>query len=77
MISEGVAVGFITRNLMDRGLVSLWEDERFAAFRGLVADGKKIAAAQAYQIVTGAGLQECHLAVELATVALDTPRGAR
>ena len=52
-IPEDVAVGFITRNLSDRGLVAFWEDSRLHQFRGLVAEGKTIAAAAEYQSVTG------------------------
>ena len=65
-IKEDVAVAFIVRNLSDRSLVAWREDEAFRGFRGLVADGKRIAAAQEYQKVTGATLDECHLAVTLA-----------
>ncbi|MEP6798316.1 MAG: hypothetical protein ABI890_09220 [Lapillicoccus sp.] len=64
-VKEDVAVGFIIRNLMDGGLVALWEDEKFRTFRDLVADRKTIAAAKEYQSVTGADLPECHLAVKL------------
>ena len=65
-IKEDVAVAFIVRNLSDRSLVAWREDETFRGFRDLVADGKLIAAAEAYQKVTGAMLPECHLAVTLA-----------
>jgi hypothetical protein len=65
-IQEDVAVGFIVRNLSDRGLVAFWEDETLHSFRDLVADGKTIAAAAEYESVTGAALPECHLAVALA-----------
>ncbi|MEO5746105.1 MAG: hypothetical protein ABIQ53_16165 [Terracoccus sp.] len=64
-IHEDVAVGFIVDNLSNQSLVAFLGDERLRAFRDLVADGKTIAAAEEYKTVTGAGLPECHLAVEL------------
>ena len=65
-IPEDVAVGFIVHHLSNQSLAAFLGDERMRAFRDLVADGKTIAAAAEYQSVTGAGLPECHLAVELA-----------
>ncbi|MEO7754478.1 MAG: hypothetical protein ABIS35_13795 [Terracoccus sp.] len=65
-IPEDVAVGFITRNLSDHGLVAFWEDGRLRPFLELIAKGKTIAAAAEYQSVTGAAVLECHLAVALA-----------
>ncbi len=64
-IREDAAVGFIVNNLSDQSLVAFLADETLSIFRDLVADGKTIAAAAEYQSVTGASLQECHLAVEV------------
>ena len=74
-IQEEVAVGFIVNNLSHQSLVAFLGDDRLRAFRDLVADGKTIAAAKEYRSVTGAGLPECHLAVELevASTPLATP----
>lgn len=65
-IREDVAVGFIVDNLSTRSLLAFLGDESLRVFRDLVADGKTIAAAAEYKSATGAGLPECHLAVELA-----------
>ncbi|MDQ2757856.1 MAG: hypothetical protein M3Y71_15095 [Actinomycetota bacterium] len=72
-IREDVAVGFIVHNLSNQSLVAFLGDERLRAFRDLVADGKTIAAAAEYEAVTGAGLPECHLAVELTVVSTRGP----
>ena len=72
-IQEGVAVEFIVNNLSNQSLVAFLGDDRLRAFRDLVADGKTIAAAKEYQSVTGAGLPECHLAVELEVASTRSP----
>ncbi len=72
-IQEEVAVGFIVNNLMHQSLVAFLGDDRLRAFRDLVADGKTIAAAKEYRSVTGAGLAECHLAVELEVESTRSP----
>lgn len=72
-IREDVAVEFIVGNLSNQSLATFLDDERLRTFRGLVADGKAIAAAAEYQSVTGAGLPECHLAVELAVAGTRAP----
>lgn len=72
-IQEDVAVGFIVRNLSNLSLEGFLGDERLRAFRDLVADGKKIAAAAEYKSVTGADLPECHLVVELTVASKRAP----
>lgn len=72
-IREDVAVEFIVRNLSNQSLMAFLGDERLRTFRDLVADGKTIAAAAEYQSVTGAGLPECHLAVELTVAGKPSP----
>ena len=62
-INEDIAVAFIHRNLSERGLAAFLVDEKFRKFSQLIGDGKDIAAAEEYGKVTGASLQECHLAV--------------
>ncbi len=72
-IHEDVAVEFIVENLSNQSLVAFLGDERLSVFRDLVADGKTIAAAEEYKSVTGAGLPECHLAVELEVASKRAP----
>jgi hypothetical protein len=64
-IKEDIAVAFIKRNLSERGLASFLVDEKFLS--QLIRDGKDIAAAEEYRQVTDASLQECHLAVAVAS----------
>lgn len=72
-IREDVAVDFIVGNLSNQSLAAFLGDERLGTFRDLVADGKTIAAAAEYQSVTGAGLPECHLVVELTVASKRAP----
>lgn len=72
-IHEDVAVRFIVENLSNQSLVNFLGGERLRSFRDLVADGKTIAAAEEYQSITGAGLPECHLAVELEVASTRAP----
>lgn len=72
-IHEDVAVEFIVRNLSSQSLDAFLSDERLRGFRDLVVDGKTIAAAAEYQSVTGAGVPECHLAVEVLVASKRAP----
>lgn len=66
-IKEDIAIAFINRNLLERGLTAFLVDDKFLKFSQLIRDGKDIAAAEEYRKVTDASLQECHLAVAIAS----------
>ena len=59
------AVAFVERHLGDEA-AALWQAPRWAAFLVHVAEGEDAAAQQEYRRLTGASLNECHLAVRLA-----------
>lgn len=73
-IKEDIAVAFINRNLSERGLAAFLVDEKFLKFSQLISDGMEIAAAEEYRKVTDASLQECHLAVAVASHPTTAPK---
>jgi hypothetical protein len=65
-IGEDAVVKFIGRNF-DVSKAAFVTDDRFEEFRSLARqDKKEIAAAKEYQDLTGASVEECHLATTFA-----------
>jgi hypothetical protein len=60
-VSEDTVLSFMAKNF-DLSKAVLATDDRFESFRSLALHGKAIAAAQEYEKLTGASLEECHLA---------------
>jgi hypothetical protein len=59
------AVAFVERHLGDAA-AAVWRAPEWGAFLAHVAEHEDAAAQQEYRRRTGAGLNECHLAVQLA-----------
>jgi hypothetical protein len=64
-IDEKVAADFVLRNLGQRSLTEYLGQPELAEVVRLVRAGQDIAAAQQYQLATGARLPECHFAVQV------------
>lgn len=62
---DSVAMSFIIDRLRDKTAQSYFDASRFERFRELVRDGHGIAAAKEYCDVTGAGIGEARLCVEI------------
>jgi hypothetical protein len=65
-IDEKVAAEFALRNLREQSLTECFGQPAPAEVIRPVRAGQGIAAAQQYQLATGAQLPECHFAVQVA-----------